>query len=338
MPVILNESTSASAPIKSYPTLSSLIDQKAQSRNENLEPGVIVVSIGRNVAKVLRKHDNVRDWVEFAQQFKNYHIIFFENGSHDGTNTIIRSALKKYEKDESKYTFESKSLSQSSKRTQNIANARNEYVRIIRDKFLHDERFQYVVILDMDQKCYQGVNATMMKHLMTDRKSEWDILSFVPNKPEQTYWDVWAFRDSPDNPNVKYEVDHNSGKGIYPYNMFSPVAEQSKHSAISEITESRFIDSFAQTEQDGLLSVESAFAGFALYKLSLFDSLCTYSSENLDWGVDEKIRRDNPDCEHVPFHRCLIEKRKARVRIIPQNYCNTRQYDWFNHRIPGRSS
>ena len=51
------------------------IDQKAESRSINSEPGVLVVSIARNVAKVLRKHDNVRDWVEFAQQFQKYQIL-----------------------------------------------------------------------------------------------------------------------------------------------------------------------------------------------------------------------------------------------------------------------
>merc|ERR1712061_839067 len=73
---------------------------------------------------------------------------------------------------------------------------------------------------------------------------------------------------------------------------------------------------------DEMIPVDSAFMMLAIYKLpQTFD--CLY-----DW---QGLRKE-PDCEHVAFHRCLLEH-GAKIRIMPVSFCGpwpefSQEFSW----------
>ena len=54
-------------------------------------------------------------------------------------------------------------------------------------------------------------------------------------------------------------------------------------------------------EPDGLLEVDSAFGGIAIYKLSSIPNNCNYVG---------KYQDESEYCEHVEFHRCIKKSGK----------------------------
>ena len=67
----------------------------------------------------------------------------------------------------------------------------------------------------------------------------------------------------------------------------------------------------SRLDPNALFEVESAYMGMAIYKMSATKG-CAYGSRDSN---------GNQDCEHVTFHKEMMEKNKAKIRILPQNIC-----------------
>eukprot|EP00899_Mesostigma_viride_P022818 jgi/Mesvir1/3720/Mv14998-RA.1 len=168
-------------------------------------------------------------------------------------------------------------------RTDVIARARNMLIQYIYSHF--NESYDFVIVADLDGACPQSFNIPAFKRLLS-RSDEWDVVSFN-NVP---YWDLWAFRDK----------DH------MPYNHWSG---QAMHNTIHN---SHDMDAWlGSLPPDELAPIESAFMMLTMYKMSTFEGT-KYSGQDPNGEMD---------CEHVAFHRDIIQRHNGRIRITTYNRC-----------------
>ena len=65
--------------------------------------------------------------------------------------------------------------------------------------------------------------------------------------------------------------------------------------------------------------VISAFNGLAIYKIDATEG-CWYNSSNAE--PHNKLGWNPRDCEHVAFHRCMIDRHRAKVMIFSKPVIN----------------
>jgi hypothetical protein len=68
---------------------------------------------------------------------------------------------------------------------------------------------------------------------------------------------------------------------------------------------------FQNVSSNELIPVQSAFMMLAIYKIPMITG-CRYSG----FGIHNEV-----DCEHVAFHRDMIERHDAKIRLSPLIYC-----------------
>jgi hypothetical protein len=261
-------------------------EKKHIMQQENLSsslPRVVISGVAKNIASShIRIH--VPKLIKLGESFQKYHIVIYENDSPPDTRNAYKEELAKTE--HSTYLFED-GVSTGS-RVQNIARARNKVLDYVHNNLA--DSFDYLIITDLDAVC-GGHNMQLsydseLFNYVLSQSSMWDMISFrfIP------YWDLWAFRDH----------DH------MPYNMYGPQSSSNlfKTSANFDM----WLSKFSPTD---LIPVESAFMMLAIYKIEKTIN-CTYSSI----GIDKE-----DDCEHVAFHRDMINKHNARIRLMPLIYC-----------------
>jgi hypothetical protein len=149
----------------------------------------------------------------------------------------------------------------------------------------------YVVMIDPD-----GTNAHYFKpHIFESVMSQtdkWDAVSFYRNY----FYDVWALRYGPYDFNTLFHRINDSSP--------VPIIE----SAIKKDVESAKLSFFP---------VLSSFNGLAIYKF-IKTVGCKYLGRN---PRDEGHIPE--DCEHVSFHKCMIEKHNAKIRIYNESITGT---------------
>lgn len=138
----------------------------------------------------------------------------------------------------------------------------------------------YFIVLDLDNVCATAINIAVFKDAL-DHADQWDAISFN----RETYYDIWALRWE------KYP------ENCWKKGLGHSYVNESQRAIISELK-----------ERDTYLPVQSAFGGFAIYKPNAVVG-CVYSGDSND-GVD---------CEHVSFHKDMIEKNGARILISPHH-------------------
>jgi hypothetical protein len=152
-------------------------------------------------------------------------------------------------------------------RTQNISNARNVIINYIRNK--NDDAFQSntMIMMDMDDVCATPIKTSVITEML--ERDDWDSVSF--NRSD--YYDIWALSIN----TYVYSCWHWD----YP----TKVVEIMK-SYITKLLYHAFIHS-----KESLIVCDSAFNGFALYRLEKFID-CNYEWEikkNIDITGEDKI-------------------------------------------------
>ena len=247
----------------------------------------------KNVGKYLDKiFSNIE---KIGSLFENYVIIFYYDHSTDNTLQKMKEYQAKVGQD--KFIFYVNKIEISKYRTHRIANARNNCLQMIREKF---STWLYFMMIDCDDKCSEDVKTQVLQKYL--RRNDWDSLSF--NKTD--YYDIWAL-------------------SIRPY-MFS-----CHHFNTNQLnTMQKYITKLLkEIPKGGLLKCASAFNGFAIYRTNKFLN-CTYDGNfRLDLlpsnYLKENIKVCNSgihlgpqDCEHRSFHLEAIQKNGARIRISPE--------------------
>ena len=241
---------------------------------------------------------------QLQSMFADTHIIIAYDDSKD--KTLLKLAQQKHKYgDKMDILINRDPLS--SRRTENIANARNSMLRRMREV---GGRFEYFIVMDMDNACDTAPDLGVIRRAFQS-SNNWDAISF--NRPD--YYDIWALSISP-----------------YIYSCWgwkNPVQ-------VVNITRKYIIEKLRGLKPDELLECQSAFNGFGIYKTDPFLK-CTYnwrmpkqymSDDDLHTnlktlGFRESLsplnaQTDEPDCEHRSFHMEAIANYGARIRISPE--------------------
>lgn len=187
-------------------------------------------------------------------------------------------------------------------RTEKIAEARNAYL----DFIIQSEdliKADYLVVCD-----FNNLNKLITTEDIKQSLSlkDWDVCTANQSK---RYYDIWALRHPLWSPNdcwqqLEFYRKHNLNPGV----------------ALNAAVQSRMLHIARDAEP---ISVDSAFGGFAIYKMRSIGN-ARYSGKD-NFG--------NPICEHVPFHQSLKENGKN--IIINPNLINAGWVDHTNEtRIP----
>ena len=139
-----------------------------------------------------------------------------------------------------------------------------------------DPRSVYTVMVDPDDANQYEFKPATLDYVMT-HAAQWDAVSFS----RQHYYDLWALRAWP------------------------PVARPHQY----DLMEATQLAQHIKEEGVSFYPVASAFNGLAIYKHHLTEG-CRYYGRNMTGPPEEE-----EDCEHVGFHRCMIERNGARVRV-----------------------
>jgi hypothetical protein len=178
-------------------------------------------------------------------------------------------------------------------RTTRLAFGRNLLLQKARDLVTvrkEDPSRAYLAVIDLDDVSAGKFNEKVLRSAMK-ASTEWDAVSF--NRHRGGYYDIWALRYPP-----------------YDLNLWS---QDDAWGLLRNIT--RDIELRLQDSKQKFYPVLSAFNGVAIYKMN-FTIGCSYDGVPMGKGINEvKDVKGVDDCEHVSFHRCIINRNGARVTI-----------------------
>ena len=275
--------------------------------NEHPLPKIVFASVFRNI-----RSEDPRIFRLFREMIQTitseYHVILYENDSSDDTRDYIK-AFWGDKPDEATLIFEDNVTdaelpngtdfgNNNLHKTSRIARARNV---VLEEAIQHYSHFDYFAMLDLDMICTLdprtgNYDTDILKYVFRELGDQWDVLSFR----QSPYFDWWAFRHPVILP------------GNLMFNHEKKVKAKNDYSMIQ--LESLMAQEFEETDfPNGLVEVNSAFALFAIYRMSLVKNGTARYRGYDDEGVT--------DCEHVAFNTDLRTKMNARIRITPLNYC-----------------
>lgn len=230
--------------------------------------------------------------------FDEYVIILCYDDSIDNTLKILTDYAEK----NSRVRLLINTIHVEGGRTHKIAHARNHCLKHIREYF---SDYNYFIMMDCDDVCALPVNLDVLKKNI--KRTDWDGLSFNSSRP---YYDLWAL---------------SMKRFVYSCWHFSqPKTHQIYKDAIEHL--------FRTCPPGELISVYSAFNGFAIYRTHKFIDSCYDGQSRLDlippFLMEENKRvcgeitpyywgGPDQDCEHRSFHLHAIFNNDAIVAISP---------------------
>lgn len=184
-------------------------------------------------------------------------------------------------------------------RTMRIANARNEILNYMRLLKKQGEVNEYFIMMDSNEyACVGNINIDTLRNAL-QRSNEWDSISF---DREAGYYDYWALSFDP--------------------HIYSFYHVQNKNDTLNNMVADFAIKLNKARESCDLISVYSAFNGFAIYKSNMFLN-CSYSSF-IDIRLFPKellpsklLNHFKNDCEHRKFHLEAMKKNGAKIMVSP---------------------
>jgi predicted O-linked N-acetylglucosamine transferase (SPINDLY family) len=301
----------------------NLHNLKEAITTNHIDKKVYICGCVKNCASFLEKVFVNID--KIVSLFDDYKIIIAEDSSNDNSLEILKIIKERYN---NKFIIlsvpENDNLNEDfTMRSKKISNARNEIIKYIYNENRSD--FQYFIMMDMDDVSCGKMDTDVLNTFLEREKlvgnkyeGEWDSLSFN----RKYYYDIWAL-------------------SIEPY-IFSCFHFPGDLNTV-EVMRKYITNKLNNLKNNDLLECDSAFNGFAIYRISKFTD-CKYDwkfktnfdsitnqykhklyNNELAFGL--KISSNtichplvNPttDCEHRFFHMNAIEKSGARIRISPQ--------------------
>jgi hypothetical protein len=230
---------------------------------------IIFASTIRNSGNYLKKA--LDDIDKCGNKFKSYALIIYENDSIDSTRNILQDNKK----DNYHYLLEDDV--KESRRTVRISNGRNKILDKVKE-INRDDSYDYLVLLDLDDINHSGMFATSIDTCF--KYDNWDVLTA---NQSTWYYDLWALRKKDD----------------MEYDCWEKVRENTN---IPDAEHVYVHSKFRNYPQGGLLEVDSAFGGAAIFKIRSIPDSCRYN------GITSS---GFETCEHVAFNRCLKEHGKS---------------------------
>ena len=237
---------------------------------------LLVHGLARNCEKTIKKKLQIIQ--QIGELFDSYKIKICENDSTDGTRNLIDNLKHKFPL-ETLY-FENLDK-QFSLRTERLSFCRNSLLRLS-----STEKSDYTAVIDLDDV----FNSFSIESFLSSFEFEqcWDGC-FPIMEP---YYDIWALRHPQIMPS-----DFKDLNGTFPIMLGDKNIYKLTYLPIRELN-------FKSIK--GLLEVDSAFGGFAIYKSNIFYE-GVYGGKELGKEI----------CEHVLFNKSL-KKLGAKLFINPK--------------------
>lgn len=235
---------------------------------------------------------------QLGSLFDDYAVVLYCDKSNDNSYELV----KHYGKINTRVMIHYNTKPVSKYRTQRIANARNECLKIVYKKFAN---YPYFIMMDFDDVCSKPVNIDVLKKYL--QEDTWDALSF--NKIH--YYDIWALSIHPFVVSYRH-LEKNEDR----YGYIADILKKSNGC---------------------LVPCMSAFNGFGIYRASKFVNchydgtlrLDLFPQNYLNYVLritQNRLRFKGPkhessefeDCEHRSFHMMAINKNQARIMISPE--------------------
>ena len=232
---------------------------------------VIIAGTVRNVEEYIQK--NIDNIDKCGKQFNEYLVIIYENDSNDDTRNILINNKK------SNYIYLFEDDVEEPLRTKRISDGRNKILEKIREiNKTENNKYQYMIMIDLDDRTELGKYIDSIKTCF--QYSNWDVLT---GNQSDKYYDLWALRKKNDMEGDCWKMARDNINNDY------------------DPTDVYVNSKFRKYESNGLLEVDSAFGGIAIYKLSSIPDNCNYVG---------KYEDGNEICEHVEFNRCIKKSGK----------------------------
>lgn len=187
-------------------------------------------------------------------------------------------------------------------KTENIAHARNALLNVIKTEY---STTPYFIMMDSNNySCIGDIDMDVLNNVLL--RDDWDAVSF---DREAGYYDFWALSYYP---------------FIYSFFHFD---DYQKVLTALQSDFYKILQDYKDNRPDELITVTSAFNGFAIYRTPMFLN-CSYSSD-IDISMfprqfllaNQKVTGSNIikfkrcDCEHRKFHMEAILRNNAKIRI-----------------------
>lgn len=234
---------------------------------------ILFAGTARNVANFIE--DEVSLLHQCLRNFKKTHGLIIESDSSDGTLEKLELLKQRYS-DFSYVSFGNLSKKMS-KRTERLAYCRNQIVKELRSNPSY-RQVDYVALADLD-----AVNVALTAEKIAQCwgvREDWDVIT--ANQGD-VYYDIWALRH-PDWSPVDCMEQFRNLQGLFDEKAARMLAIDAK---------SMHLD-----PNQGLILVDSAFGGFAIYKREAY-----LSGEYV--GLNSQGKEV---VEHVAFHAMLRSK------------------------------
>lgn len=246
----------------------------------------------------------IRNLLHIKNHFVKTKIIFFYDPSQDNSLFLLMDLKKRFP---AEVDIIINKQTKTNMRTENIANARNGILQVIREKY---SQVKYFVMMDSNEySCIGDIQIDVLKGVFSNSE-KWDSISF---DREAGYYDYWALSFNP----YVYSFFH--------FNNWRVVVEKMR----SEFTQ--LLNDYKQNKPDEMIPVLSAFNGFAIYKTSHFLDCCYSSNIHLEYfpphSIEKQVQMNgdnivsnlNNDCEHRHFHLESIYKHNSKIRVCTQS-------------------
>lgn len=190
----------------------------------------------------------LRNIESIAQLYSEVAFIFVENDSWDGTKELLDRWCRRVR---NARLISLDGLSRSHPvRTMRLAHARNQYLNLVKTEF---GDFDHLFALDCDDMNARPLDLTQVSKAITFLESDPGHAGVFTNQ-EGPYYDLWAFRHPARCPGDVWEEVHD----------YAESREVSDQEAFNQTFAKR---TFSIPTDALPLEVDSAFGGFAIYKI-----------------------------------------------------------------------
>jgi hypothetical protein len=252
---------------------------------------ILLVGVISNVSKTLEKE--LKIVFKSLLSFDDIQIFLVESDSKDETVQILKNIQSIYQN--FSFVSQGKLSDKLPNRIERIAFCRNIYVEFIRNNY-KKHLWDYVAVADLDGMNFKinkkGIDSCLQLN------TKWDGL--MANQP-YGYYDIYALR-------AKGWVEYDCFLELEKVKKECTPPKASKYKLLNFFKLFRHYDKIRKTiiydkmirlnKNRGLLKVDSAFGGFALYKVEVFLS------------SDYQLA-DSYSSEHVSFHRSEANLQKS---------------------------
>lgn len=271
------------------------------------ESTCVIIGAARNIATFLPQ--TLEQINKIVPLWKEAAVVIAENGSTDATQQILADYKLSASHRVDILTLDA-TANEIPVRTARLAHVRT---KLLEHVHTHFPSFDYILMVDLDG-ILDGFRIQTLETAFKPTHPPWDAL-FANTKT--SYYDIWALRSKAlgitfDCWDLIQHMQIQMGADVETAKAFAVKKYQIK---IKPSTP--------------LIPVESAFGGLGLYRLSKTIG-CAYNGMATVCSCTDQMKVIKGTCfphtcEHVSFHKDMIEKHGAKLFIIPSIQINSQE-------------